>query len=242
MDANLYEKGGFIKLFSQKALYLCVQKNYLRMKTNTKKAYLLLLLLFFVRMGLYSQNIGVFEYTADVGNVKIEGITSYDSSDDIYKLTGAGANMWFDKDAFRYLYTPVSGDFDLRANMVFVGEGKNAHRKIGILFRVSLDESSPTVYTALHGDKLTALQYRAEQAGRTISMEEYVEMPDVFELTRRGNKFIMRYGYGSLKQEIFREIELELPREGYIGIYVCSHEDDVSETALFTNLKINKQQ
>jgi hypothetical protein len=212
------------------------------MKTNIKKAYLLLLLLLFIRAGLYSQNIGLFESTVDVGNVKIEGMTSYDESTGLYMLTGAGANMWFDKDAFRYLYTPVSGDFDLKANMVFVGEGKNAHRKIGILFRVSLDESSPTVFTALHGDKLTALQYRAEQSGRMISLEEYVEMPDVFELERQGNKFVMRYGYGSLKQEIFREIELELSGEGYIGIYICSHEDDVSETALFTNVKINKQQ
>jgi hypothetical protein len=191
---------------------------------------------------LHSQNIGLFESTVDVGNVKIEGVVSYNGSNGLYTLTGAGANMWFDKDAFRYLYSPVSGDFDLSATMVFVGEGKNAHRKIGILFRASLDESSPTVYTALHGDKLTALQYRAEQRGQTISLEEYVEMPDVFELARRGNKFVMRYGYGSLKQEIFREIELELPTEGYIGIYICSHEDDVSETALFANVKLNKQQ
>jgi regulation of enolase protein 1 (concanavalin A-like superfamily) len=201
-----------------------------------------LLLLLVVSTTLYSQNIGLFESTVDVGNVKIEGIVSYNDSDGLYTLTGAGANMWLDKDAFRFLYTPVSGDFNLSATMVFVGDGKNAHRKIGILFRVSLDESSPTVYTALHGDKLTALQYRAEQAGRTISLEEYVEMPDVFELERRGDRFVMRYGYGSLKQEVFREIELKLPAEGYIGIYICSHEDDVSETALFTNLKLNKQQ
>jgi regulation of enolase protein 1 (concanavalin A-like superfamily) len=211
------------------------------MKTIIQKAYLLLLLHLFVQVALYSQNIGLFESTVDVGIVKIEGMASYNESNGLYTLTGAGANMWFDKDAFRYLYTPVSGDFDLRANMFFVSEGKNAHRKIGILFRVSLDENSPTIFTALHGDKLTALQYRAEQSGRMISLEEYVEMPDVFELERRGNKFIMRYGYGSLKQEIFREIELELSNEGYIGIYICSHEDDVSETALFTNVNLNKK-
>jgi len=201
---------------------------------------LLLLFFFTVNASSYSQSIGLFESSVDVGGVKIKGMASY-GDDGLYILTGSGSNMSFDMDAFHYLYTAVSGDFDLRATMIFTGSGKSAYRKIGILFRESLDESSPTVFTALHGDKLVALQYRAVHGGQMISMEEYMEMPNIFELERIGDKFVMRYGYGTLEEEIFQEIELELSCEGYIGIYICSHEDDVSETALFTNLKLNKQ-
>jgi len=202
---------------------------------------LLLLLFFTVIASSYSQSIGLFEYTADVGAVKINGMASY-GDDGLYILTGSGSDMELDRDALCYLYTSVSGDFDLRATMIFAGEGKSARRKIGILFRESLDESSPAVFTALREDKLIALQYRATYGDRMISLEEYMERPDVFELERRGDRFVMRYGYGSLTEEVFQEVELELSQEGYIGIYICTHEDDVSETALFTNLKLNKQQ
>jgi len=191
----------------------------------------------------YGQNraMGIFENHLDVGdNVKNAGSVSYDEQRQEYTITGSGVNMWFAEDQMRFLWKSIQGDFIVRAQVKFVGDGEDPHRKIGWTVRNNLDTGSPMVNASLHGDGLTSLQYRTEQD----SMTQQVVSPDssgnVIQLERRGNDYYMstaKFG------EPFTTVKLEgvnLRNEVFVGIYVCSHNPDVIEKAIFSNVRIVK--
>src|SRR5207244_2795297 len=101
-----------------------------------------------------------FEGHGDVGNVLHAGSVEYDAAKRSYTIAGSGENMWFASDAFQFVWTKVSGDATLTADISFLGKGVNEHRKAVLMIRQSLDADSPYADAALHGSGLTSLQYR----------------------------------------------------------------------------------
>src|SRR5262249_40736299 len=100
--------------------------------------------------------IGVFENHGDIGTVLHHGTAEYDNARRSYTIAGSGENMWFTADAFHFVWKRVSGDFSLSADVSFVGQGKNPHRKAVLMFRQSLDQDSAYADVALHGNGLTS--------------------------------------------------------------------------------------
>jgi len=182
--------------------------------------------------------LGVFEGHLDVGDTKSIGTTQYDSENQSYTISGSGENIWFQKDEFQYAYRKMSGDFILRANVKFHGEGVDPHRKIGWMVRHSLEVNSPCALAAIHGDGLTSLQYRISPNESMDQKEFIMTHADVIQLERRGNTFIMsaaRHGERFFVEQISG---IELGNEVYVGLFVCAHNPDVVETATFKNVRI----
>jgi TolB protein len=183
-------------------------------------------------------NLGEFEASEDIGKVKHPGSVQYDSDRQTFAIQGSGTNMWFDRDEFHYLYKKIHGNFIVRAQMEFIGEGVDPHRKMGWIVRNTFDTDSPHVNASIHGDGLTSLQYRKSIGGETEEVKSDANAPVIVQLERQGNTFIMstaKYG------EPFESVEVEnlsLNHEAYVGLYVCSHNPDVSEKAIFNNVRI----
>ena len=182
----------------------------------------------------------LFEGSGDVGNPRLSGSFNYDKESDAYRLTGAGTNMWATNDEFFMVWRKVSGNFSLSARIKFEGEGVNAHRKIGLIIRESLAGDAQYADVCVHGDGLTSLQYRENKGGTTKEVVASHKAPDYIKLERLGNKIIMRTAHGSYPVEITGEIELAFPETAYIGLFICSHESDVLETAIFSNVAYKK--
>ena len=205
---------------------------------NRQIAFMLFLTYFICAVASAQNKIGIFDANLDVGNCKIEGNSEYDPENQTYTLSGSGTNMWFKKDDFQYLWTTLQGDFILRAEVSFIGEGVDPHRKVGWIVKNSLDTNSKHVNASLHGDGLIALQYRKEIGADTEQIEAPNTAPDVIQLERRGDTYIMstaKFG------EKFTSVELndvELDNEVYVGIYMCSHNPDVLEKAVYRNVRI----
>ncbi len=205
---------------------------------NRQIACMLFLTYFICSVASAQNKIGIFDANLDVGNCKIEGNSEYDPENQTYTLFGSGTNMWFKKDDFQYLWTTLQGDFILRAEVSFIGEGVDPHRKVGWIVKNSLDTNSKHVNASLHGDGLIALQYRKEIGADTEQIEAPNTAPDVIQLERRGDTYIMstaKFG------EKFTSVELndvELDNEVYVGIYMCSHNPDVLEKAVYRNVRI----
>ena len=100
----------------------------------------------------YSQDthIGIFDKGADIGNPKNAGSSRYDTASQVYYMKGSGYNIWFNRDEFQYLYKKTGGDFILTANVAFLGEKGNEHRKIGWMLRESLDEGAASYNATAH--------------------------------------------------------------------------------------------
>ncbi len=183
---------------------------------------------------------GMFENHQDIGPVEIPGSVSYNAEDQEYLIESSGENMWFGQDQFHYLWRSVQGDFILRAKVRFIGEGTNPHRKLGWIVRNSLNPDAPHVNAAVHGDGLTTLQYRRTRGGMTEEETSTSKGPDIVQLERRGDLFIMGTAVEGEEMSFVQISVPEIRNEAFAGLYVCSHEKNVSERALFTEVRIVK--
>lgn len=182
--------------------------------------------------------LGVFDHSGDVGNVRNKGTATYDDATQTYRLRGSGSNIWFKKDEFQYTWKYQTGNFILQARAGLVGKGVDPHRKLGWMVRSSLDTSAAMVCATVHGDGLTAIQYR-KQAGMNIEeVKSPIKMPDVIQLERRGRSFFLSVAHFG---EPFWTVEVpdfDLPAELCTGLFVCAHNADVVEEAWFDNVRV----
>jgi Tol biopolymer transport system component len=180
----------------------------------------------------------VFDEVRDVGDTALPGATEYRADDQSTTLTGSGANMWADRDAFRFAGTRVEGDFVLQALTEFVGAGVDPHRKLGLIARVSLDPGSAHVNVCRHGDGLMSFQFRRTPGGPTEEVRFEVTGAEVLQLVRRGDTFtasVARFGETFVSQTLTGVVA---GAALHVGLYVCSHNNTVRETAVFRNVRL----
>jgi TolB protein len=208
-----------------------------------RNCFLIFFLLFISQAG-HSQ-VGVFDASADVGKPKISGETRFDAADQVYHLKGAGYNIWFGRDEFQYAYRKIKGDFIVTADFSFVGKGTDPHRKVGWMIRNSLDEDAAHVSATLHGDGLTVLQWRVMRGAHMRDPEDEI-FPQkknftTLQLERSGKKVIMRAAHwGEPLQVVGRYEASNMPDEVFAGLFISSHNADVSEQATAWNVRIDK--
>jgi hypothetical protein len=183
--------------------------------------------------------VGSFESHADVGTVLHAGSVAYDASKRTYLVSGSGENMWAAADAFQFVWKKASGDVALTADVSFVGTGGNAHRKAVLMVRQSLDADSAYADVALHGDGLTSLQFRDEKGAATREVQAGVSAPKRLRIEKRGGYFHMWLaGEGGDLRLAGGSMRLPLEEPFYVGIGVCSHDKDVVEKAVFSNVEL----
>lgn len=181
--------------------------------------------------------LGIFEHHQDVGNPKLKGSATYDKENQTYTLTGAGVNMWNTIDQFHFAWKKIKGDFMVRATVQFVGKGTDPHRKIGIIARDKLTTDSRYADACVHSDELTSLQYRLKDGDSTKQEVLSVYHPTEIELERVGNKWTFSAAvFGENYKSVSKEIELN--DEVYVGLFICSHREDIIEKAIFSNVQI----
>ncbi|HUW93872.1 MAG TPA: hypothetical protein VMV74_11960 [Bacteroidales bacterium] len=184
----------------------------------------------------YSKSI--FEGHSDVGACDIAGNLTFNHDNQEYTLSGSGENIWFGTDQFHYAWKKIKGDFILRANVEFVGEGSHMHRKIGWMVRESLETNSPHVSGTVHGDGLTSLQYRKTEGSETLERKSETVAPDVIQLERKGNRYIFSCARSGEPFDTVAISEMLTSGDVFAGIFICSHDNNVLEQARFFNVRI----
>ena len=181
--------------------------------------------------------LGVFADQGDVGSPLRAGHATYDARNEEYTIEGAGTNMWANRDEFHFVWRRLKGNFILTTRAAFAGKGVEPHRKLGWIVRSSLEPDSPHAVAVVHGDGLTSLQFRRTKGAVTEEIQAKVRAADVLQLERKGNTYTMsaaRFG-DVLTSET---VSLDLGDEVYVGLFVCSHNKDVTEKAVFSNVRI----
>ena len=90
--------------------------------------------------------VGLFTSQTDVGKPAMKGSAVYDAEPQRYTVSGAGKNMWFGLDEFHFVWRRLKGDFILCTRAEFIGQGVNAHRKLGWMVRSTLETGSPHMW------------------------------------------------------------------------------------------------
>jgi Tol biopolymer transport system component len=184
------------------------------------------------------QAVGVFDGHGDIGAVIKPGRVRYDQKTQEYTVTGAGTNMWADHDEYHMLWKRMKGDFILTARARFVGTGVEPHRKMGWIIRAGMEPNAAHVNASVHGDGLTSLQFRRSTGAATEEMRSTLKGADVIQLERKGGTYIMsvaRFGEPFVTEQTQNAA---LGDDVVVGLYVCSHNKDVEETAVFSNVRV----
>ncbi len=185
------------------------------------------------------QPIGIFDNHEDVGNPKIKGSAVYNKEEQTYLLSGAGKNIWTNMDQFQFMWKKIKGDFIIKATVKFIGTGKDGHRKIGIMARDKLTTDSRYADASVHGGPplLTALQYRSSDGDTTSQLVISSYNPTDIEFERIGNTFTFS---SATRGETYKSVArtMQISDDPYVGLYICSHSEDVVEQAEFSNVQI----
>jgi TolB protein len=200
--------------------------------------FIIMNLAIFTPLSAQVKSMGDFENHSDIGNIKVKGTAEYMPGSQEYILSGSGSNIWFDHDAFQFLYKKIKGDFILTARVEFVGKGTELHRKLGWMIRQNLDSTSAHVSAVIHGDGLTSLQFRKSNGTNMEEQKFTATAPDIVQLERKGHEFIMsvaHFGDAFVSEKINLE---SFNDEVYIGLFLCSHSANVLEKAIFSNVRI----
>jgi Tol biopolymer transport system component len=132
----------------------------------------------------------------------------------------------------------MKGDFILFARAEFLGNWVDYHRKVGWMVRKSLDSNSAHVNAVEHGDGLTSLQFRRTTGANTEEIKMKLTKANILQLERKGNQYIMRAAIFGQPFETDTIDPIDLGDEVYVGLFVGSHNADVVETGVFSNVRI----
>jgi hypothetical protein len=214
---------------------------------NCCKNVIFLLLSIFAFTGAFAQHpVGIFDNHEDIGNPKMAGSAAYDEATQSYAISGAGSNIWFNRDEFQYVYKKIGGDFILTADFAFTGEtvGAIGHRKIGWMIRESVEEGAASMNACKHIDGLTVLQWRPYKGMFMRDPEEEIFAPkkggQTIQLERIGKKITMRIAHPGEPLQTVGTAEMELKDSVLVGLFICSHDSDAVANAKVWNVRIDR--
>ena len=169
------------------------------------------------------------------------GSVAYDAAKKTYTITGSGENMWSTTDAFQFAWKKMSGDVTLTADIGFLTRTGNEHKKAVLMLRQSLDADSVYADVALHASGLTSLQFREEKGAVTREIQSNISAPKRLQIARRGEYVYMALAAdGGVPTVAGGWLRIPLQGDFYVGLGVCSHDKDVVETAVFSNVELSQ--
>jgi TolB protein len=188
--------------------------------------------------------LGEFEAQVDVGTVEPAGSGEFDKAANQYRIKSSGENIWAKHDDFHFVYRKAPSDMSITADVELVGQGKNAHRKAGLMIREGLEPDAAYVDVMVHGDGLVALQYRSAKGEATLDVKSTVKAPATVRLERHGETFSAyaapAVGKGQKAAEdkfvLIGSIKVAMKDPTYAGLAVTAHDAKVTEQAVFSNV------
>jgi hypothetical protein len=187
-----------------------------------------------------ASRVGVFESSGDVGTVLHAGSVDYDSAQRTYTITGSGENMWSTADAFQFVWKKMSGDVTLTADIRFLTTTGNEHKKAVLMLRQNLDADSVYADVALHASGLTSLQFRDERGAVTSEIQSNLTAPKRLRIAKRGDYVYMALAADGDLKPAGGWFRIQLQGTFYVGLGVCSHDKDVLEKAVFSNVELRQ--
>jgi hypothetical protein len=200
--------------------------------------------------------IGVFAGQAEVGGAVAPGSATFTGS--TYTIHSAGYNVWYTRDEFRFLFSKMSGDASLAADIAFPNGGFGDHKAL-LVVRQSLDDDAREAFVALHGDGMFHLAQRPEQGRRISDMEYRIgsrgglpggKSPDSLVtlnakrigIEKKGNQFTLWVSeQGEPMHQFGAPITLDITAPFYVGIGFSSHLPGVAETATLSNVALENR-
>jgi TolB protein len=183
------------------------------------------------------KSLGIFDHHQDIGGPKAAGSAVYNVADQTYTLSSAGVSLPTTLEQFHFVSKKIKGDFIVQATVRFIGTGTNPRSKLGIAVRSALGGSSRYAAASVHGEALTALEYRDTDGAAAAQLEVSSFHPTDIQLARTGNE--LRFS-SAVFGENYKSVshQLALGDEAEVGLFISSEEAGVLAQAMFSNVRL----
>lgn len=174
--------------------------------------------------------------TSDIGTVGATGSASYSSG--TFTVSGAGADIWNSADAFRFVYTPMTGDGSIVADVTSVQYVAN-WTKAGVMMRETLDPSSRHAFMLVSAGKGLAFQRRVTTGGlSTNTAGPAAAAPYFVKLTRAGTTFTAMVSANGSTWTTVGSDTISMASTIYVGLAVSSHVQGTLAKATFASVAV----
>ena len=173
---------------------------------------------------------------ADVGTTGAVGSTTY--SGGTFTVTGAGADVWNNADAFQYAYTTLNGDGTIVAHVASIQSVAN-WTKAGVMIRGSTSPSSAQAFMLVSWAKGVAFQRRLTDGAASVSTSGSASTaPRWVRLTRTGNVITASESADGITWSTVSSDTFVMGPSTVIGIAVSSHVNGTLATATFDSVTV----
>ncbi len=176
----------------------------------------------------------------DVGAVGLTGSTVL-GTNGTYTLKGAGADIYFTADGFRFAYTQLSGDGEIRARVLSQTK-TNDWAKAGVMIRENLTAGSRHAMTMITPFDGFGMVWRTSAGGSTTYAGGSVLNPapnNWVRLVRAGSLLTGYRSADGINWTAVSAVTLtSLPANAYVGLAVTATTTSALSTAVFDNVQI----
>ncbi len=175
----------------------------------------------------------------DIGAPGLAGSASY--ANNVFTVSGAGAQIYGTADAFHFVYQPLSGDGSIMARLVSL-QGGAGYVSAGVMIRETLSAGSTNAKTAdWAGFKGIYFDVRTTTAGSTTEPGNVsVALPYWVKVSRSGSSFT---SYTSLDGVNWVQLgtsqTISMAQNVMVGLAVTSGSNTALATATFDNVSVN---
>lgn len=181
----------------------------------------------------------VFNGSDDIGKTRPGG-SVYDAKAGTYRVTGGGADMWFDADQFHLDWVKLSGDVTITADVAFTPQPEQPLAKAVLIVRQSLEPKSAYADVAIHADGHITLQWRPKFGDPTADLTAPEHKSTRLRLVRKGNLFTAYAERPDGSMDAFASYTVPMIGDVYVGLGVCAHDTNGLATATFSHVMVEQ--
>ena len=187
---------------------------------------------------------GIFAGHMDIGSVAADGDATYNTVTKEYDVTGSGADIWNNADAFHFLFKEISGDFTFKATIaVDPLESISEWVKAGLMVRDSLDAGSIFYDAVVRTNLDVNTQWRLATGGACDAVAALLTadlQSGELEISRTGSTLQTYYKNPSTGERVLYDTHtVNLVDPVYAGLAVTSQSDGQLSKGLFTAVVLN---
>lgn len=164
--------------------------------------------------------------SSDIGAVGTKGNTNYDSSSQIFSISGAGGTITTNWDAFQFASISVSGNSSISTEVSsFAASASGA--KAGLMFRdpTTANNNANASFVAVAASQNGTVQmiYRNSIGGAAVVVSgQTLSLPVYLQLTRLGSIVIASYSADNVNWSTLGSVNINLPTASNAGLMVTS--------------------
>jgi hypothetical protein len=205
-------------------------------KTASRAALLLFVLVLIPQRWSFAQSLPSGWSTVDIGPVGATGSATGNGT--TFSVDGAGADIWGNADAFRFVYTQLTGDGSVVTEVT--GEEYVANwTKAGVMMRETLDPGSRHALMLVSPGKGLAFQRRIDTNGLSTNTSGGAGTAPYFvKMTRVGSTFTAFASVDGATWTTVGSDSITMASTIYVGLAVSSHVVGNLATATFASTAI----